>query len=94
MIRLCKPEGSSRWTANEIDFVETLSDQLNVALESARLYEETQSRAERERLAGEITAKMRATNNPETILQTAYVPELKHVIVDLVVVITSDLAPG
>jgi GAF domain-containing protein len=40
-------------------------------LESARLYEETRRRAERERLTGEITARIRASNDPQTILQTA-----------------------
>lgn len=67
----------SHWTASEIALMETLSDQLGVALESARLYEETQRRAERERLAGEITAKLRASNQPEAILQTA-VAELRR----------------
>ena len=90
LIKLRKPigEGSqptqpvqsayqSHWTNNEISLMETLSDQLSVALESARLYEETQRRAERERLAGEITAKLRASNQPEAILQTA-VKELRR----------------
>ncbi len=35
----------------------TITDQISIALESARLYEDTQRRAERERLAGQITAK-------------------------------------
>ena len=57
--------------------MEALSEQLFVALESARLYQETQRRAERERLAAQITARMRATNDPQTILQTA-VQELRQ----------------
>ena len=59
------------WTQEEVDFLQTLNEQLGVALESARLYEETRKRAERERLTGEITAKMRASNDPKEILQTA-----------------------
>ncbi len=76
VIRLSKPE-TERWSAEEKAFVEALADQLYLALESARLYEETQTRAERERLAGEIISKVRASNNPQVILQTA-VQELRQ----------------
>jgi hypothetical protein len=44
---------------------------LGVALDTARLYEETQERAERERMVGEITSHMRETLDLETVLQTA-----------------------
>jgi GAF domain-containing protein len=76
VIRLSKPE-TGKWSAEEKAFVEALADQLYLALESARLYQETQSRAERERLAGEIISKVRASNNPQVILQTA-VQELRQ----------------
>ena len=76
-VRLSKPEDSQGWTEREIQLMNTLAEQLGVALESARLYEETQRRAERERLAGEITARMRASNDPAVILQTA-VTELRR----------------
>jgi hypothetical protein len=46
-------------------------EQLSIALESARLYSDSQLRAERERMTGEITARMRETLEIETILQTA-----------------------
>jgi len=71
VIKLCKPVGANPWAKDEIDLVETLSERLGSAVESARLYEETRRRAERERLTSEIIAKMRATNDPRTILQTA-----------------------
>jgi len=71
VIRLRKPEESGAWTQAEINLVATLSDRLSTALESARLYEETRRRAERERLTGEITARMRASNDPQAILQVA-----------------------
>ena len=73
-----RKEGSGKkWTPEETSLLETLTEQLGVAVESARLYEETQRRAERERLAGEIGAKLRASNDPRTILQTA-VQELRQ----------------
>ena len=66
-----KPEEAGKWTENEVTLMETLGDQLGVALESARLYENARRRAERERLTGEITAKVRSSNDPQVILQTA-----------------------
>jgi GAF domain-containing protein/HAMP domain-containing protein len=71
IVRLAKGGAETGWTQDEISLMETLGSQLSVALESARLYRETQRRAERERLAGQITAKIRASNDPKVILNTA-----------------------
>ena len=71
VIKLSKLVGSDAWTKDEIELVETLGERLGAAVESARLYEETRRRAERERLTSEIIAKMRSSNDPRTILQTA-----------------------
>jgi GAF domain-containing protein len=70
-VRLQKSEHDKDWTLEEIKLMQTIADQLSIALESARLYEDTQRRAERERLAGEITGKIRASNDPNEILQVA-----------------------
>jgi GAF domain-containing protein len=66
-----KPEDAGAWTQDEIALLETLAEQLSVALESARLYQDTQRRAVRERLTGEVTARMRETFDVETVLKTA-----------------------
>jgi len=58
------------WSEDERDLVEALADQAALALENARLFEETQSRARREQLINEITARVRTSTNIETILQT------------------------
>ncbi len=76
-LKFRKDGPGKKWTPDETSLLETLTDQLGVALESARLYEETQRRAERERLASEISAKLRASNDQQTILQTA-VQELRR----------------
>lgn len=76
-VRLRKPDDAERWTEKEIDLMQTITDQLSVALESARLYQETQRRAEREQLAGKITSHLRSSNDPQMILQTA-VQELRQ----------------
>ncbi len=59
------------WSAEERRLAEELGDQISLALESARLMEETQRHAERDRLIAEITAKVRASMDPETVLRTA-----------------------
>mgnify|MGYP006305396647 FL=1 len=51
--------------------LDTVADQLGQALESARLYQETQRRARQEHLAREITEKVRAASDVETIAQVA-----------------------
>jgi GAF domain-containing protein/HAMP domain-containing protein len=76
-VRLKKPEDATPWTDDEIELMDTLIDQLEVALESARLYRETQRRAEREQRVTEITTKIRATTDPQAMLRTA-VSELKE----------------
>ncbi|HEY75716.1 MAG TPA: GAF domain-containing protein [Thermoflexia bacterium] len=54
-----------------VRLVEEVADRLALALESARLLEETQRRAARDRLLAEITARIRASMDPEAILRTA-----------------------
>ncbi|HID89305.1 MAG TPA: GAF domain-containing protein, partial [Anaerolineae bacterium] len=54
-----------------VRMVEEVAGRLALALESARLLEETQRRAARDRLLAEITARIRASMDPETILRTA-----------------------
>jgi len=59
------------WTSTEIETMQTLVDQLGVALESARLYQDTQRRALREQLSAQVTARMRESLDMETVLKTA-----------------------
>jgi GAF domain-containing protein/HAMP domain-containing protein len=66
-----KPDDAREWTAEEIELLTTLSDQLGTALERARLYEDTQRRAAREQLIGEVTTRMRETLDIDVVLQTA-----------------------
>jgi len=66
-----QPEGAGGWTAEQVALLETLADQLGVALESARLYQDAQRRAAREQLVGEVAARIRETLDMEMVLQTA-----------------------
>jgi GAF domain-containing protein/HAMP domain-containing protein len=70
-IRARKPKGAGQWTGEETGLVQALAEQLSIALESARLYRDTQRRAARERLLGEATGRIRETLDMETVLRTA-----------------------
>lgn len=70
VVELAKDTPAAQWTPAEQGLLEMLTEQLGAALDSARLYEETQRRAARERLAGEITAHMRESLDLERILQS------------------------
>jgi GAF domain-containing protein len=59
------------WTEDDKALVGALADQLALALENARLFEQTQRRAYRERLTGEIVGKIRAAGDVHSILETA-----------------------
>jgi GAF domain-containing protein len=59
------------WSTDEIHLLEQLVEQFSQALENARLYQETQLRAEREAILSDITSKVRASTNVNIILQTA-----------------------
>ncbi len=54
-----------------VQVVEAIADRLALALENARLLEETRRHAERDRMLAEITARVRASMDPEAILRTA-----------------------
>jgi GAF domain-containing protein len=66
-----KPGDSGQWTAEEIALMQTLTEQLSTALESARLHQDTQRRAARERLTREITDNIRAAISVEDAVQRA-----------------------
>jgi GAF domain-containing protein len=66
-----KPVGAGEWTPEERALMETLAGQLSIALDSARLYQDTQRAAAEERLTSQITARMRETLDVDLVLQTA-----------------------
>jgi GAF domain-containing protein len=65
------PAGDRQWSDEDRALLEAVSDQLAQTLEAARLFADTERRAERERLVGEITAKVRASTDIRAILETA-----------------------
>jgi K+-sensing histidine kinase KdpD len=71
VIEAHKPADAESWSSEQTSLLEIFADQLGVALDSARLYEDTQRRAAEDRLVGEITARIRETLDVDTVLQTA-----------------------
>ena len=71
VVRLKKFQGSPPWSKDEIELMDTLTDQLEVALESARLFDQSQRRTARERVIGETSARIRETLDIESVLETA-----------------------
>jgi GAF domain-containing protein len=63
-------------SADHIDLIKAVAERVALSAENARLFEETSTRAERERLVSDITTKIRTTNDPQEMIQTA-VNELK-----------------
>lgn len=71
VIQALKDDAQEKWSQEEINLMNSLTDQLEVALESARLYKDTQVLAEQERLIGELTSSMRETLDIESVLKIA-----------------------
>lgn len=64
-------EGLQDWSPEEKSLIEAVATQAALALENARLLEESQQLALRERLAAEITGKIWTSPTMDFILQTA-----------------------
>ncbi len=59
------------WNKDEVNIVQAVAERLGLALDNARLFEETSTRASRERLVSDITTKIRGTNDPQEMVKTA-----------------------
>ncbi len=78
-----------------IRLYETLVDQASVALEGARLLDDAQRRAAREQTLSRVSARMRETLDPDTVLRTA-VDEIANALglAALDLRLGSDIDPG
>lgn len=70
-IVLQREDGEPDWTQPDIEFFNTIVSQLGMAMENARMIEDSQEQAEREKLVGDISAKLWASSDINTILRTA-----------------------
>ena len=65
-----KEEGQEPWSSEDVTTLESLSVQVGLALENARLLEDTRRRAQRESTIREIADKVGASFDLETVLRT------------------------
>ncbi|HEX8993397.1 MAG TPA: GAF domain-containing protein [Anaerolineales bacterium] len=63
--------GEAEWTPEQRNLIETVATQAALALENARLVEQSQAAAQREHQLADITSKIWTANTIEGILQTA-----------------------
>jgi GAF domain-containing protein len=68
-IRLKKSAISDAWTQEETNLAIALADQISGALESARLYKESQQHAARESLISDISSRISAASQTDSILR-------------------------
>jgi GAF domain-containing protein len=59
------------WTEEEIALIEAVSEQMSLAIENARLFEETGRRASRERVIADVTRRIWASGELEQVMRTA-----------------------
>ncbi len=64
-------DAKRRFTQEEIQLLDQIGLQVSVAIDVARMFEQTQRRAEREHMVAEITTRLRASNDPQEILDRA-----------------------
>ena len=70
-ITLERALNQAEWTASETKMIKTVVDQLGLALEKERLLEDMQHRTEQERLISDISARLWASSDINTIVRTA-----------------------
>jgi len=91
----CLSDQPRYWTAAEVDLLQSLAQQLEIAIGQARLYEKTQKQAQLERLVNQITAQTRQSFDLEKILVSAIAHLLDALEVDRCLVhLVEDPASG
>jgi len=65
------PARNRQWSSDEINLAETISERLSIALENARLIQESQRQVIKEQTISEVTGKIGASINLKNVLQTA-----------------------
>ncbi len=77
ILSLKRKSSESAWTEAEQEMASKIAAQVALAIENARLLEDSQRRAEKESTISDITAKIRKTNDPNEMISVA-INELKH----------------
>ncbi len=68
-----KPVDGGEWRTDEIEFMKDVANIVGMTLENARLYEDTQRRAENERIVADVSSRIRESLDVDTVMQTAVI---------------------
>jgi len=71
ILNIKAPTTNRTWNQDEINMAQAISERLALALDNARLLQDSQRRAAKEQKIGDVTAKIGASINMRTMLQTA-----------------------
>lgn len=71
VLEIKAPTETRRWSQDEINLAQAVSERLALALDNARLLMESQRQTAKEQKIGEVTAKIGASINIRNVLQTA-----------------------
>jgi len=71
VLKIKAPTTNRTWNQDEINLAEAISERLAIALDNARLLQDSQRRAAKEQKIGDVTAKIGASINMRSMLQTA-----------------------
>jgi GAF domain-containing protein len=70
-LKVKAPEQDRSWSKDEINLAKVISERLSLAIDNARLIQESQNRAAKEQIISEVTARISSSINLQNILQTA-----------------------
>lgn len=70
-IKLKKPAKAGQWTKDQIELAEALANEVSIALESARLFDQSQRQAAQEHIIGQAAARMRESLDINRVLKIA-----------------------
>lgn len=93
VLNIKAPTKDRKWNQDEINLAQAVSDRLALALDNARLLQESQRRAAKEAKIGEVSSKIGASINMRNVLQTA-VEELGRALPGSEVVIQFENSDG
>jgi GAF domain-containing protein len=77
VLSLKRKSSDASWSEAEQEMASKIAGQVALAIENARLLEESQRRAEKESAISDITSKIRRTNDPNEMIRVA-ITELKQ----------------
>jgi GAF domain-containing protein len=63
-------DSNRKWSNDEIGMIQSISERAALALENARLFEETARRADQERVISQVTSRISESTDISRILQT------------------------